>query len=56
MCQAVKKYIGERYLPDKAVDLLDEASSEVKLQIDAGNRNSGNSTSEKADIEKVVSA
>jgi ATP-dependent Clp protease ATP-binding subunit ClpA len=26
-----KKYIGERYLPDKAVDLLDEASAEVKL-------------------------
>jgi len=23
-----KKYIGERYLPDKAVDLLNEASSE----------------------------
>lgn len=26
-----KKYIGERYLPDKAVDLLDEAAAEVKL-------------------------
>jgi ATP-dependent Clp protease ATP-binding subunit ClpC len=26
-----KKYIGERYLPDKAVDLLDEASAWVKL-------------------------
>jgi len=51
-----KKYIGERYLPDKAVDLLDEAASEVKLQIDAGNRPSGDSTVKKADIEKVVSA
>ncbi len=51
-----KKYIGERYLPDKAVDLLDEASSEVKLQIDAGNRANGDSTVKKADIEKVVSA
>jgi ATP-dependent Clp protease ATP-binding subunit ClpC len=51
-----KKYIGERYLPDKAVDLLDEAASEVKLQIDAGNRQSGDSTVKKADIEKVVSA
>lgn len=27
-----KKYIGERYLPDKAIDLLDEAAAEVKLQ------------------------
>ncbi len=26
-----KKYIGERYLPDKAVDLIDEASADVKL-------------------------
>lgn len=26
-----KKYIGERYLPDKAVDLVDEAAADVKL-------------------------
>ncbi|HWY79442.1 MAG TPA: AAA family ATPase, partial [Candidatus Sulfotelmatobacter sp.] len=51
-----KKYIGERYLPDKAVDLLDEASSEVKLQIDAGNRANNDATVRKEDIEKVVSA
>lgn len=51
-----KKYIGERYLPDKAVDLLDEAASEVKLQIDAGQRNSTDAAIKKADIEKVVSA
>lgn len=51
-----KKYIGERYLPDKAVDLLDEAASEVKLQIDAGNRGGGDTSVKKADIEKVVSA
>lgn len=51
-----KKYIGERYLPDKAVDLLDEAASEVKLQIDAGNRKENDSTVKKGDIEKVVSA
>lgn len=49
-----KKYIGERYLPDKGVDLLDEASSEVKLQMDAGKR--GENQVKKADIEKVVSA
>lgn len=27
-----KKYIGERYLPDKAVDLLDEAAAQVRLE------------------------
>ncbi|MBA3723541.1 MAG: AAA family ATPase [Candidatus Levybacteria bacterium] len=51
-----KKYIGERFLPDKAIDLLDEAASEVKLQIDAGNRGGGDTSIKKADIEKVVSA
>lgn len=48
-----KKYIGERYLPDKAVDLLDEAGSEVKLQSDEGKR--GDAEVKKTDIEKVVS-
>ena len=51
-----KKYIGERYLPDKAVDLLDEACSEVKLQLDGGKRGNGDTAIKKADIEKVVSA
>lgn len=51
-----KKYIGERYLPDKAVDLLDEAASEVKLQLDAGKRSGNESIVKKNDIEKVVSA
>ncbi len=51
-----KKYIGERYLPDKAIDLLDEASAEVKLQTDSGNRSNGDTTVKKSDIEKVVSA
>lgn len=27
-----KRYIGERYLPDKAIDLLDEASSQLKME------------------------
>lgn len=48
-----KKYIGERYLPDKAVDLLDEAASEVKLQADEGRR--GDTQVKKSDIEHVVS-
>ena len=49
-----KKYIGERYLPDKAIDLLDEACSEVKLQQDKGGRTDNGV--KKTDIEKVVSA
>lgn len=48
-----KKYIGERFLPDKAVDLLDEASAEVKLE-HAQNKREDN-TVKKSDIEKVVS-
>ncbi|MBP6913256.1 MAG: ATP-dependent Clp protease ATP-binding subunit [Candidatus Levybacteria bacterium] len=49
-----KKYIGERYLPDKAVDLLDEAAAEVKLQHTEGKRQDNKVI--KSDIEKVVSA
>jgi ATP-dependent Clp protease ATP-binding subunit ClpC len=49
-----KKYVGERYLPDKAVDLLDEAAAEVKLARSSGKRNDNQVT--KTDIEKVVSA
>ncbi|MEK7502475.1 MAG: ATP-dependent Clp protease ATP-binding subunit [Patescibacteria group bacterium] len=48
-----KRYIGERYLPDKAVDLLDEAAAEVKLQQNSGKRS--DNTVVQADIEKVVS-
>jgi ATP-dependent Clp protease ATP-binding subunit ClpC len=47
-----KKYIGERFLPDKAIDLLDEASSDVKLMSDTGKR--GDNQVKKSDIEKVV--
>ena len=48
-----KKYIGERYLPDKAIDLLDEASAEVKLKYAQGQRQ--DTEIKRADIEKVVS-
>ncbi len=48
-----KKYIGERYLPDKGVDLLDEAAAEVKLEHAEGKRQDNNVL--KSDIEKVVS-
>ncbi len=49
-----KKYIGERYLPDKAVDLIDEAGAEVKLQHAQGKRQDTILT--KQDIQNVVSA
>ncbi len=48
-----KRYIGERYLPDKAVDLLDEAAAEVRLLQNEGKRS--DNTVSKSDIEKVVS-
>ena len=48
-----KKYVGERYLPDKAIDLLDEAAAEVKLKHAKGERQ--DTELKRADIEKVVS-
>ena len=48
-----KKYIGERYLPDKAIDLLDEAAAEVKLRHAEGKRQ--DTEVKRTDIEKVVS-
>lgn len=48
-----KKYVGERYLPDKAIDLLDEAAAEVKLKHAEGQRQ--DTEVKRADIEKVVS-
>ena len=29
------RYINDRFLPDKAIDLMDEASSRIRLQIDS---------------------
>ena len=49
-----KKYVGERFLPDKGVDLLDEAGAEVKLLSTEGKRQ--DNQVKKGDIEKVVSA
>jgi len=48
-----KKYVGERFLPDKAIDLLDEAAAEVKLKHAQGQRQ--DTELKRADIEKVVS-
>lgn len=49
-----KKYIGQRFLPDKAVDLLDEAAAQVHLKHTEGKR--ANNQVERSDIESVVSS
>ncbi|MBI2596443.1 ATP-dependent Clp protease ATP-binding subunit [Candidatus Daviesbacteria bacterium] len=49
-----KRYIGERYLPDKAIDLLDEAASEIRLEQAQGKR--GDSVVKETDILNIVSA
>jgi ATP-dependent Clp protease ATP-binding subunit ClpB len=33
------KYISDRYLPDKAIDLIDEASAELKMEIESEPKN-----------------
>jgi len=45
------KYITDRFLPDKAIDVLDEAGAEVKLKAKKGKR----ATVGARDIEKIVS-
>ncbi len=30
-----KRYINERFLPDKAIDLMDEAASRIRIQVDS---------------------
>jgi len=29
------RYITDRFLPDKAIDLIDEAASKIKIEIDS---------------------
>lgn len=51
-----KRYVGERFLPDKAIDLLDEASAEVRLSGSAStNAQAGTKEVHVEDVEKVVS-
>ena len=49
-----KRYIGERYLPDKAIDLLDEACAQVRLELNEGKKQSNQIVKE--DIENIVSS
>ena len=32
-----QRYIADRFLPDKAIDLIDEAASKLRLEMDSGN-------------------
>lgn len=48
-----KRYVGERYLPDKGIDLLDEAGAEVRLAQAAGKK--PDNVVKPEDIENVVS-
>lgn len=48
-----KRYIGDRYLPDKAVDVLDEAAADVKLAAEAQKRTSKEVN--RQDVELVIS-
>jgi ATP-dependent Clp protease ATP-binding subunit ClpC len=51
-----KRYVGERFLPDKAIDLLDEASAEVRLGgTSSAQSQQGTKEVHPEDIEKVVS-
>lgn len=38
------RYITDRFLPDKAIDLMDEAASRLRMQVDSKPKNSTNST------------
>jgi len=52
--QAVKlsnRYITDRYLPDKAIDLIDEASSALRINIDTVPEEIDNYTREKVQLE-----
>lgn len=54
--QAVKlsqRYIGNRYLPDKAIDVLDEAASHAKIAIENQSRTSNEIN--RQDIETIIS-
>lgn len=48
-----KRYIGERFLPDKAIDLMDEAAAQTKLSQALGKRH--DNVIQPTDIEQVVS-
>ena len=48
-----RRYIGDRYLPDKAVDVLDEAAADVRLAQESQKR-TGNQVT-RQDVELIIS-
>ncbi|MFO8063478.1 MAG: ATP-dependent Clp protease ATP-binding subunit ClpA [Spirochaetota bacterium] len=48
-------YITDRYLPDKAIDVIDEAGAYVRMRVEASEHESEPVTIADHDIEKVVS-
>ena len=34
-CQPIHRYITDRHLPDKAIDLIDEAASRIRMEMDS---------------------
>lgn len=48
------RYINDRFLPDKAIDLIDEAASRKKLGIFSGNRTSGKAEEERKELENAL--
>lgn len=48
-----KRYLTQSFLPDKAIDLLDEAAAEVKV---SGEKKRKNRQVKKSDVAKIVSA
>jgi ATP-dependent Clp protease ATP-binding subunit ClpC len=48
-----KKYVPQRFLPDKVLDAIDEAAADIKVQIEKGKRS--NNIVKKSDLEKIIS-
>ena len=34
-CRLSRRYINDRFLPDKAIDLMDEAASQVRMEAES---------------------
>ena len=50
------RYINDRFLPDKAIDLIDEAASRKKLGIFAGNKTAKNAEETRHNLEEALEA
>ena len=50
------RYINDRFLPDKAIDLIDEAASRKKLGIFAGNKTAKKAEETRHNLEEALEA